>query len=63
MKYLIKINRKKPNRSYYLTCDFRTCTYQRRHAYRFSTKEEALYAIADWACGGDEEPEIVEVEE
>jgi len=63
MKYIIKIFRHKPNRTYYLTFDGRCCTYDKKNAYRFDEYQTALDKVAEFGEGKDEQPMIVEVRE
>lgn len=63
MKYIIKIFRHRPNRTYYLTCDCRVCTYNKQNAFRYDNYEDALARIAEFGAGKDEKPIIVEVRE
>lgn len=63
MKYIIKIFRHKPNRTYYLTFDGRCCTYDKKNAYRFDDYQAALDKVAEFGAGSDKQPMIEEVRE
>lgn len=63
MKYIVKIFRHRPYRTYYLTHNCRVCTFEKKHARRFDTYEEALQRIAEFGAGKNEYPMVVEVKE
>lgn len=63
IKYIIKIFRHKPNRTYFLTFDGRCCTYEKKQAYRFDDYQSALKQVQKFKVGNGEKPMIEEVEE
>lgn len=63
MKYIIKIFRHRPNRTYYLTFDGRCCTYDKKNVYRFDDYQVALDKVAEFGAGKGEKPMICEVRE